>query len=82
METHAHPIMFLDCPAYRDKGGSARCGRPAAVEYRYAIESADGPIECAKIRCPEGHWFNGSIESMTRAKSPRFAGTRDLRPGR
>src|SRR5579872_1482077 len=29
-------VMFLDCPAYLDQSGAARCGLPAAVEYRYA----------------------------------------------
>jgi Metallo-beta-lactamase superfamily len=59
-------IMFLDCPAYLDSDGAARCGLPAEVEARYTMESTDGPLESAKIRCPLGHWFNGPIESLTR----------------
>jgi hypothetical protein len=55
--------MIMDCPAYMD--GGERCGMPAAVEYRYTVESTDGPLESAKIRCPRGHWFNGPIESLT-----------------
>jgi hypothetical protein len=55
-------VMFLDCPAYMDKTGAARCGLPAAVEYRYAVQSTDGPLESAKIRCPRGHCFNGPLE--------------------
>jgi hypothetical protein len=35
------------------------------VEYRYAMESTDGPLESAKIRCSGGHVFNGPIESLT-----------------
>ena len=58
-------VMFLDCPAYLNRRGTARCGLPAEVEYRYAVESTDGPLESAKIRCPVGHWFNGPIELLT-----------------
>jgi hypothetical protein len=57
-------VMFLDCPAYVDRTGTARCGLPAAVEYRYVVRSSDGPLESAKIRCPRGHWFNGPLESL------------------
>jgi hypothetical protein len=66
--------MFLDCPAYMDPDGAARCGLPAAVEYRYAMASTDGPLESAKIRCPRGHSFNGPVEAFLWRKDP--AGTR------
>ena len=62
--------MFLDCPAYMDKTGAARCGLPAAVEYRYAVRSTDGPLESVKIRCPRGHSFNGPIDSLLWDKAP------------
>lgn len=58
-------FMFLDCPAYLDEGGTARCGLPAFVEYRYIVNSSDGLLESAKIRCPSGHWFNGPVASLT-----------------
>jgi hypothetical protein len=58
-------VMFLDCPAYLDEDGGARCGLPSEVQYRYTVRSTDGPLESAKIRCPRGHWFNGPIESLT-----------------
>ena len=57
-------VLFLDCPAYLDRTGASRCGLPAAVEYRYAMRSTDGPLESVKIRCPRGHCFNGPLESM------------------
>jgi hypothetical protein len=63
-------VMFLDCPAYMDGHGAARCALPAEVEYRYGASSDDGLLESAKIRCPLGHWFNGTIESLTRDKNP------------
>ena len=63
-------VMFLDCPAYMDARGAARCGLPAEVEYRYAIGSTDGPLESAKIRCPRGHCFNGPLESLLWDKAP------------
>jgi hypothetical protein len=58
-------VMFLDCPAYMDRHGAARCGLPAAVEYLYTVKSTDGPLESAKIRCPRGHCFNGPLEALT-----------------
>ena len=66
-------VMFLDCPAYLDSRGVARCGLPAAVEYRYMMSSTGGPLESARIRCPRGHVFNGSLESPTWAKAPQPA---------
>jgi hypothetical protein len=57
--------MFLTCPAYLDRDGAARCGLPAEVEVRYIMNSTDGPLENAKIRCPRGHHFNGPIEYLT-----------------
>lgn len=68
-------MMFLDCPAYLDAHGGARCGLPAEVEYRYQAESTSEPMESVKIRCPQGHWFNGAIESLS------FGWTHQLRPG-
>ena len=58
-------VIFMDCPAYMDRHGAERCGLPAEIEHRYAVQSSDGPVESAKIRCPRGHWFNGSVESLT-----------------
>ena len=55
---------FLDCPAFIDGDHISRCGLPAHVEDRYALETTDGPLECVKIRCPEGHWFSGSLDSF------------------
>jgi hypothetical protein len=57
--------MFLDCPAYLDPDGAARCGLPAEVRCRFIMHSTDGPLESAMIRCPAGHWFNGAIASLT-----------------
>jgi hypothetical protein len=62
-------MMFLDCPAYLDRHGAVRCGLPAEVERRFSMYSSDGPADGARIRCPAGHWFNGAIESLTRAAS-------------
>lgn len=66
-------VTFMDCPAYMDRHGTARCGLPAAVEYRYTISSVDGPLEAAKIRCLRGHWFNGPVETLTLEKYPSAA---------
>jgi len=74
-------VMFLDCPAYMDKTGSARCGLPAEVQDRYLMRSTDGVLESARIRCPRGHWFNGPIESLTFEQSPALADDRSRYAG-
>ena len=58
-------MEFLACPAYLNDDGSVRCGLPAEVRSRFMMRSTDGPLECAMIRCPVGHWFNAPIESLT-----------------
>jgi hypothetical protein len=67
--------MFLDCPAYLDLHGAARCGLPAAVEDRYLAGSTDGPLESVRIRCPRGHWFNGPVQFLTCPEQPALADT-------
>jgi hypothetical protein len=78
-------VMFLDCPEYMDRHGAARCGLPAAVEYRYTMQSTDGPLESVKIRCARGHFFNGPLESLTWEKvaysHPGTAGVPDQGAG-
>ena len=63
-------MTFLDCPAYMDKYGAARCGLPAVVEYRYTLRSIERVLDAVKIRCPRGHWFNGPVEALTVAQAP------------
>jgi hypothetical protein len=58
-------MMFFDCPAWLDEKGTVRCGLPAEVRCRFTMRSTDGFLESAMIRCPDGHWFNGPIESLT-----------------
>jgi hypothetical protein len=55
---------FLECPAPVDGDGIERCGLPAHVEDRCIVDSTDGPLECATIRCPLGHWFCGALDSL------------------
>jgi hypothetical protein len=35
-------MTFLDCPAYLDGEGAARCGIPAEARCSYTMRSADG----------------------------------------
>jgi len=75
--------MLVDCPAFLGRGGAVRCGLLAEVETWYTIRSTDGPLECARIRCPRGHWFNGPIEALSatgsrRTRSVRSANGREL----
>ncbi len=78
MESH---LMFLDCPAYMDDHGAARCGLPAEVKDRYRVSSSGGQLESARIRCPRGHWFNGTIELLSWEKRPDAALDRAAGPG-
>jgi hypothetical protein len=57
--------MFLDCPAYLDDEGAARCGLPAEVRCSYTMQSTNGPLDSVMIKCPLGHWFNGPLEFLT-----------------
>ena len=66
-------LMFLDCPAYLDKQNLLRCGLPAEVKRRFIMRSTSGPIECAMIRCPAGHSFNGPIEFLSLEITARTA---------
>jgi hypothetical protein len=72
--------MFLDCPAYLDREGTVRCGLPAEVADRYTMTSTDGPLESARIRCPDGHMFNGPVESLTWAKDREPAAALEAAP--
>jgi len=80
-------MMFLDCPAYLDHEGAVRCGLPAEVRCRFTMDSTDGPLDSAMIRCPAGHCFSGPIESLTpdcadsRDPGPAGAGSRAGRDG-
>ncbi|WP_300608102.1 hypothetical protein [Trebonia sp.] len=62
--------IFLDCPAYTDPRGTARCGLPAAVEDRYRLGSTDGAVTGVRIRCPRGHWFSGPVDALTTHAAP------------
>lgn len=43
------------------------CGHPAEIESRAVLESTDGPIEHARVRCLERHWFLLPVEWLTRS---------------
>ena len=54
------------------------CGALAEVEWRDVAESTDGPVEHAKIRCVQRHWFLLPVASLphaaTRISRGRHAG--------
>jgi hypothetical protein len=73
-------MMFLECPAFLNQDGGARCGLPAEVSRRFIMRSTDGPLESAMNRCPVGHYFNGPVESLTvNGADPRDPG--EVGPG-
>jgi hypothetical protein len=60
------------------------CGAPAEVRDRHVLESTDGPIEHARIRCLQRHYFFLPLEQLSSTdKSPSrrtLSSARDSRP--
>lgn len=40
------------------------CRGPAEVDWRDVLDSTDGPVEHAKIRCVRRHWFLLPVASL------------------
>jgi hypothetical protein len=40
------------------------CGHLAEVEWRDVLDSTDGPVEHARIRCIQRHWFLLPVERL------------------
>ena len=49
-----------------DKTGCPECGNTARVEWRFVLESTDGPIEHCRVRCDHGHWFMLPVSMLSR----------------
>jgi hypothetical protein len=47
------------------------CGELAEVEWRAVLDSTDGPVEHAKIRCVRRHWFLLPLSSLERPTTTR-----------
>ena len=67
-----------------DMTSCPECGALAEIEWRAVMESTDGPIEHAKIRCAQRHWFLLPVSAVA-ARQPvlprtqlRSASTRHL----
>ena len=43
------------------------CAAPAEVLDRFVLESTDGPVDHARVRCVRGHWFLLSIDALAHA---------------
>ena len=46
------------------------CGAPAQIEQRHVLESTDGPIEHATVRCSERHRFTVLVERLVTPRAP------------
>jgi hypothetical protein len=46
------------------------CGAIAEVEWRAVMESTAGPVEHAKVRCVQRHWFLLPVASLSRPLAP------------
>ena len=61
------------------------CGSLAEVDWRAVMESTEGPIEHAKIRCVDKHWFLlpvAALAAQRQLTQPRNAEAPDRRPTR
>ena len=47
------------------------CGEPAEVYERHVLESTDGPIEHARVRCVRRHFFFMQVSEL---HTPRSVG--------
>lgn len=52
---------FTSCP---------ECEALAEVEWRAVLESTDGPVEHAKVRCVRGHWFLLPVATLVASRQP------------
>jgi hypothetical protein len=50
-----------------DTTACPECGELAEVEWRAVLESTDGPVEHAKVRCVRRHWFLLPVASLVHA---------------
>ncbi len=46
------------------------CGHIAEIEWRAALESTDGPVEHARVRCIRRHWFLLPVAGLISASTP------------
>jgi hypothetical protein len=65
-------IELVHCPEITDTPAS-RCGLPAEVTVRAALDSSDGPIEHSGTRCPLGHVLFMPTSTLERAFRPEPA---------
>lgn len=52
------------------------CGAPAEVEWRAVMESTDGPVEHARVRCLHGHWYLLPVASLAELDRRHLQGGR------
>ncbi len=53
-----------------DMTNCPECGQLAEVEWRDVMESTDGPVEHAKFRCVQRHWFLLPVAVLERSRQP------------
>lgn len=46
-----------------------QCGLLAEVEDRHVLESTDGPVEHAGVRCVQRHWFLLPVATLARHRA-------------
>jgi hypothetical protein len=66
-------VQFTTCPA---------CGEVAEIVHRTVLESTDGPIEHAKVRCTASHHFLLPTACLDQRTEPRPHAVSTVRPRR
>jgi hypothetical protein len=46
------------------------CAELAEVQWRAVLDSTDGPVEHAKVRCVQRHWFLLPVAALAPYVSP------------
>ena len=54
-----------------DMTSCPECGSLAEIEWRAVLDSTDGPVEHARVRCVRRHWFLLPVATLKGAGAPR-----------
>ena len=64
------PLDRLTMEPTMDLTTCPECGNAAEILWREVLESTDGPIEHAKVRCVAFHWFMLPVAHLATPQVP------------
>jgi hypothetical protein len=68
--------LNTDATTGLDLVGCPACAAPAEIVERFVLDSTDGPIEHATVRCADRHRFTVLVERLT---TPRVQEDKEAR---